>query len=173
MKKAGYFHSDAGLGNILYKKKKNGYQWYIIDYSDISNSKFPVNHIDILKRKIQLQYSYDIISILGAIINRRFSKAHRIKLKIIREDMKDTLNKLDPIPDGYLPKIINNENLEVITKFILQLLIHPKEVFKLAGIDTSDYHEVLLDKTKKILLLCIKHVTDKNYDKLLKEIKSF
>jgi len=171
-RKLGFIHTDVNITNIMFKK--NGdvrYQWYWIDYGNITNNKYPDSLLDIERKEEQSYYKInmmnDLIGIVqkfcmtSSIANHRSTRIQQIEfIKTIEEKHKDKYDKIIK----YLP----------ITEFPTRSLF--VLIFKiLFPQEYSNYYEIEYDNMEQIIknkiLLCIKHSNDETYDDLINLIK--
>jgi len=171
-RKLGFIHTDVNITNIMFKK--NGdvrYQWYWIDYGNITNNKYPDSLLDIERKEEQPYYKInmmnDLIGIVqnfcmtSSIVKHRPTRIQQIEfIKTIEEKHKDKYDKIIK----YLPIT----ELPTRSLFVLIFkILFPQEY--------SNYYEIEYDNMEQIIknkiLLCIKHSNDETYDDLINLIK--
>ena len=58
-RKLGFIHTDVNITNIMFKKMGDiRYQWYWIDYGNITNNKYPDSLLDIERKEEQPYYKF-------------------------------------------------------------------------------------------------------------------
>jgi hypothetical protein len=153
----------------MFKKNDDKYQWYWIDYGNITNDKYPDSLLDIERKEENPHYKIDMTSDLLCIVqnfclssNISNHKTNRIQrqefIKKIQENDHDIYNKIT----SYISSI-NNFNYLFI---LISKILYPQEY--------SDYFKIVYDNKEQIIkeniLLCIKHSDDKTYDILVQKL---
>jgi len=184
MKKNGYTQNDMSQNNIMFKKiNELKYQWYIIDYGNIYNNKYPISKLDEDIRN-RANYSYDLFNFLlkNIIFTRSsiniFLQANNIEKPSddITENYIKNHKKYKKIIK-FMPK--KEKNIEIIKNIIqysplilLTQLLYPCIILYSAGINKKLVKEF---KNKqlfpKLIAYCIKYYNNDNYDKILNKIK--
>lgn len=171
-RKLGFIHTDVNITNIMFKKMGDiRYQWYWIDYGNITNNKYPDSLLDIERKEEQPYYKINMMNDLIGIVQKfcmtssiakhRSTKIQQIEfIKTIGEKHKDKYDKIIK----YLPIT----ELPTRSLFILIFkILFPQEY--------SNYYEIEYDNMEQIIknkiLLCIKHSNDETYDDLINLIK--
>lgn len=150
LRKNGYSHGDIGRGNIMLKGKK----WYIIDYGEVSKT-FEKNDLLIFLGYVGIYNPLpDYLEDNGKKMPTDSTLIKRIKL----------------YPDFYkLKKWLPKKYDEICLKFLIIILDY-------------DYYKKCINSSDKVmykqlypelLLYCIKHCNDVNYDKILNELKKY
>lgn len=181
IRKAGYSQNDYNPGNIMYKttgKKRQPYQWYLIDYGNLYNKDFPTSALDEDIRD-RPSYALDMCQFISTVSGSnspllQYIKKHELKLKftfdelveILKEDERE-YNKIKP----YIPAVLPDK---LKSRFITNLLriIKPNLYLKLAGNSKEIYEDFRgMLPYPDLLAYCLLHYDDKNYDGILKKIK--
>jgi len=172
-RKLGFIHTDVNPTNIMFKKNKDTkYQWYWIDYGNITNNKYPDSLLDIERKKENPNYKTNMIIDLISIV-RGFCMTinHNIaNYNPINSQKKDFVNKIkENDKDKYteITKYLPIEDDKTFFDLVFKIL-YPKEYAKHYNInyDIDEKEQLLKDK----ILLCIKHSNDKTYDELIKNL---
>jgi hypothetical protein len=174
-RKKGFIHTDVNMTNIMYKKyKSTNYNWYIIDYGNITNIKYPDSILD--KERIDNDPDYktylvsDILSIIEKFCITSNIRNHKINYtlknyyKIINLFDDDTNDKIIK----YIPINEFSKNLILRYKIIIFKILYSKKYAEYYNIEYDNKKQLLKDK----LLLCINHSNDDNYDNLLSLLKN-
>ena len=100
MRKNGYSQNDISANNIMYKKINDlQYQWYIIDYGNLYNNKYPITKLDNFVKDDNANYCQDLLMYINQLI---FSHT----------------NIINPYSDSVDNYIKNNKKYKKILKFI-------------------------------------------------------
>ena len=139
LKKQGYSQNDYSPLNIMFKKIKGKYQWYLIDYGQIWHKKYPLSQLDkdLVKRDgsrrnndaLNFTVMFNPIRNYVRKYNLHMSPQHVFEKRAFNTDEFKQLKKYN-FPDKS-------------DKFIVKLLksIHPRKALKLAGVDnTKPWH---------------------------------
>lgn len=174
IRKAGYSQNDCNPNNLMFKMIDGHYQWYIIDYGNMYNPDFPLSALDkdINDRAF---YGHDLLQFMETCISPnffKFIKDHKLNknIEVIKfiENVQNE-NKYDDYIK-YLPKNIKNKK-NTLLRLIITIL-NPILVLKCLGASyeiSNEYTDTQL--YPELMLYCIKHYEDKNYDKILKKIE--
>ena len=178
-RKLGFIHSDVGVDNIMFKKIDSKYQWYWIDYGNITNNKYPDSYLDIERNGIpfyktntmaDLRNLINNFCITGNIRNTNPKADEKIKfIENIFENKKDIYDEIF----GYFPKIDDPNLSKFLERSLFDLvykILYPKEYSEYYKFEEYDNKEQVL---KDVLLLCIKHSNDETYDNLLTSLKQY
>ena len=139
-----FAHQDIHLNNIMY----DGKNFHLIDYGNIGICKqkydeFMSDLTMFIKNAGFTTYSYPTEKVL--------QKIQKIEIKSVDTDLFKKLNKPD----------------YEIMFFIFCLIHHPEEVCRVLKWPTG----TIRIPDEKFLMLCIKHVADDNYAKILNYLK--
>jgi len=168
-RKKGFIHTDVNMSNIMYKKYKSNYIWYLIDYGNITNINYPDSLLD--KERIENDSDYkkylvsDIISIIERFCITSNIRDH--KTKYINELFDDNDNVNDKIIK-YIPINDFSKKLTLRYKTIIFKILYPKKYTEYYNIEYDNKKQLLKDK----LSLCISHSNDDDYDNLLSLLKN-
>jgi serine/threonine protein kinase len=171
LKNNGWYHRDIHDGNIMYKKKGNKYQWYIIDYGLIYRKEWMINNDD----KIMLKQGFnDLISIVWTICDNPIIDhidRHNIKLPKYETFVKRLINSsiwtdIKKYLSSSVKSNLRNESIAGIA-----MVINYDEYMKALGVHDRAY-SYYKQRYPELLLYMIKHVTDNDYEKILKYIKN-
>jgi serine/threonine protein kinase len=165
MHKAGYTHNDIHGGNVMY----NGKRFYLIDYGRISHKKYKSGNIE---REVKRYNLSDINMILWNLLvcNRPFMYLEDHKLPII--DYKKFMKRINAFTEykqiyrelGYLPKPMREE-----PAILLTAMDYPHIYCECMGLKKVIPLEI---PYPNMIRYVIKHAADKNYDVILRYIKS-
>lgn len=167
-RKLGFIHTDVNVSNIMFKKEDKKFQWYWIDYGNITNNKYPDSLLDIERKEDQPDYKTNMMVDLLRLV-QRFCMSSNIaehnttgiqKKEFIKELKENHIDKYNKVVK-YLP-IIEHSILNHLFVLVFKIL-YPHEY--------SEYYKIEYDNKEQLLknkiLLCIKHLNDKSYDELI------
>lgn len=178
LKTNGYSQNDPNPMNIMYKKIDNKYQWFIIDYGNMCNVSFPTSYLD-LDIGDRTQYCMDLLMFLRICIDpelNNFHRKHKINenykftmktyiQNIEKDDVYSDIIKRIPIAD--ISKKYYNDLIVLVTR-----ILYPKIHMKCKGVPCKIYNQYKSEQMHSDLLMyCVKHHNDCNYDKILNKIK--
>ena len=172
-RKLGFIHTDVGISNIMFKKINGEYQWYWIDYGNITNNKYPDSHLDIERKEDVPFYKIDMmIDLISLIVNHCITVNLNIhnpkadeKIEFMKHMYKNNRDIHDEIFD-HIPQINNPDLRQRHERGLFDLIckiLYP-DVY-------SIYYKIEYDNKEQILkdqiLLCVRHSNDETYDDLL------
>lgn len=173
MRKNGYEHRDLHSKNIMYKKNKSKYEWYIIDYGLINNKKYEQIKHD---KNIKKWNPGDLLMLIDWFLNNPIGYV-MFKNKIKYPPIKKYINKIKTFTEEYkeikkyIPKTTNKNAINFAIPSITIILFYDLHMVAL-GMTDKKY-----DKYKKteqlfpdLLLYSIKHSMNKTYNSILKKI---
>ena len=175
IRKKGYSQNDFNPGNIMYKKKDGGYQWYIIDYGNMCNKKFPLSALDKDIRDRPL-YCMDLVMFVrgySAFYLRNYIFEHKIKRPPFDKYMECI--KKEPEYDNiikHVPSSIKKENTFNMFVNMINRILYPKVYLKCIGTPKEVYEDYKhVNEYQEIFMYCLKHHDDETYDHILEKIK--
>lgn len=178
-RKEGFIHTDFSPDNIMYKLNDNKYQWYIIDYGNITNNTYPDSLLD-LERLEQNPYYKTLL--VGDLLNliEKFGlddKINKIKSdknfnKKIKKDVNFNHIK-SYIPDSIYDMTDGDNYIQWYIKIITKIL-YPEKYIEYNSDEQNQIENLVImsDFTKSFLLECISHSADDNYDELLEKLSN-
>jgi hypothetical protein len=145
IRKEGYSQNDFGPSNIMFKKVKSGYQWYLIDYGNIHNVRFPESLLDkdISTRPI---VNNDLKNFTMSVATHMFNKT-RIDKKDILIPFSEYLKKVEKSKEYSKIKRMYKENNPRLIANILKIEF-PTLAYQLALVTPND--TILPDFHKKL-----------------------
>jgi len=171
-RKLGFIHTDVNISNIMFKRFGKKYQWYWIDYGNITNNKYPDSQLDIERKESVPFYKTDMSSDLLSLIIRFCITSNIIDHKTSGIQKKEFIagiynnekEKYDKVIE-YLPKFDNEEQNKINNNIFTLVfrILYPKEYTKYYSIEYDNKEQLVKDK----ILQCIKHSNDKTYDDLI------
>lgn len=180
MRKKGYSQNDYGPDNLMYKKKNNKYQWYIIDYGNLCNKSFPESYLD-RDIKIRPHYCLDLYQFIMTVANLEirnminYFKQHNYERNYpsFKQFIENVKNEPEyKIISSQIPKSIKNENL--LNGFInlYMRMLYPKIYMKSNNVPKEVYENYKSPfPYSDLLIYCLKHYDDETYDDILIKIK--
>jgi len=174
MRNEGYSQNDLNSNNIMYKKiNKNKYQWYIIDYGYVYNKKFPITILDKNLHDRDL-FGMDLANLIYFCTSPsldKFIKDNEIKEddNIFYENIKNELifSKIKKYLD-YFEQKAHMTVSEIICK-----ILYPDIYLKCILTPEHIYRKYKNDQLfPKILMYCLEHHNDIEYDDILLQIKN-
>lgn len=175
LRKKGYVHNDTNLDNIMYKKNHNKYQWYLIDYGNICNKKFPISELD-KDIGVRLLNCKDMIKFISICITpdiKYFSDKYLVDYPFNMDIYMKNLKKAAIFPNvaKYVIKYKKNKIYKTLLAYITMIL-YPKIHFKCMGVPENIYKKYNGKQLfPSLLVYSLQHQNDKNYDNILKKIK--
>lgn len=173
----GFIHTDVNTSNIMFKKIDGKYQWYWIDYGNITNNKYPDSYLDIERKEFDPNVKTNMIIDLIMLITRfcitsdifsKKIKSNEQNDKEFMEKIYDSDNSLYAEIIEYFPNIDYQNNIKYLLFVLIFKILYPSKYAKYYNIEYDNKEQILKDE----LLLCIKHSNDKTYDYLLEKIIS-
>lgn len=144
--KHGYTHNDIHDENIMYKKTKNKYKWYIIDYGLVHHKKYLPNDTDKLVSK--KNFKNDKVAFIYSILNNPIMDL--IELKNIEiNDFEDRIiyikkqkehNIINAWIVNNLKHNINKKDINEII-IILSIILYNKIFIESLGLAYVEYKE--------------------------------
>ncbi len=180
MRKHGFTHNDLQSQNIMYKlDTKFKYNWYIIDYGNISHDDYPPSRLDKLRGPKTLDLitfvrTCCIINTAQKYLNKNkieYPSNKRIVSRIKKSKYYEDIKKY--IPNEFLNSPDTNENnidMIILTIFILKQYDVYKEYIGF-NLQTDNYD--LICPNKELLEFIIKKCNSKNYSNILTKILSY
>jgi len=177
-RKLGFIHADITTRNIMFKKINCVYKWYIIDYGNITNSKYPDSYLDISISEYLRNYKESLHSDLDRFIfticiesNINDLKVNNLKSEEFMAYIKHTNIKvyeeiISYFPSKDLQNISKNKSYKLFG--IVFKILYPTEFAKYFKFKYNKRKHLL----KYVLVTCIKHSRDKTYDELLSLIST-
>jgi hypothetical protein len=149
LKKNGYSQNDWLYSNIMFKKEKNQYRWYLIDYGQIMHIKYPTSQLDIDLIKRDTYRNNDMVSFLKQFSNLvGYSKKHNMKLMPF-EDFKEKVKNTEEYNKIHKLKIPEKNIYKVL------LALYFRKMLEYAEIDNTKqwYLPIHNDHIKRIITL--------------------
>lgn len=179
MKENGYYHRDLHGGNIMYKKDRKKYKWYIIDYGLIFRKNYPLNYDDkIMNIKKNALDSTDIMSLLWCLIknptfqyiikkNIKFAEYDNFILHIKNDNRYQLIKQM-------IKKIPNyNAKAEYYYIDVLTILYFNDLWIDAIGLDSKKHKKLIIQQDcPEIILYTLKHLFDKNYNRIIEYCES-
>jgi hypothetical protein len=156
----------------MFKKEDKKFQWYWIDYGNITNNKYPDSLLDIERKEEDTDYKTNMMIDLFRLV-QRFCMSSNIaehnttgiqKKGFIKEIKENYIDKYNAVVK-YLP-ITEHSILNHLFVLVFKIL-YPRVYSEYYKIEYDNKEELLKNK----ILLCIKHSNDETYDELLNLIK--
>jgi len=172
-RKLGFIHTDVSISNIMFKKINGEYQWYWIDYGNITNNKYPDSHLDIERKEDVPFYKIDMmIDLISLIVNHCITVNLNIhnpkadeKIEFMKHMYKNNRDIHDEIFD-HIPQINNPDLRQRHERGLFDLIckiLYPDVYSKYYKIEYDNKEQILKDQ----ILLCVRHSNDETYDDLL------
>ncbi len=169
-RKLGFIHTDVNISNIMFKKNNTGYQWYWIDYGNITNNKYPDSLLDIERKEEKSCYKTDMMADLIGIIqnfcmtsniaNHKITGSQKKEfIKTVQENHKKKYNKVVK----YLPKMELEHPMPKNVFIMIFKILFPKQYSNYYGIEYDNKKQIIKNK----ILICIRHSNDETYDELI------
>lgn len=178
MHKNGYSQNDFNGSNIMFKKIKDKYQWYLIDYGQIWHESFPVSQLDqdLVKRGGKTR-NHDLFKFLTGYLRlnlTRFRKKYDITFIPVEEfdEKMKLLPEFQEITSFKLPLQSKEKQPFGMVKPFQAL--YPDVFLKTAGVSdelVKTYVKEYYDLPKALKHYIFTHIYDKDYDEILKSIK--
>ena len=179
MRNKGFSQNDIAYDNIMYKEINNTYEWYIIDYGNITNVKYPDSLLDKEKMKNDPTYKKtlitDIIGLIKLCVDESiydFIKEHKIERKdnLFQEKFKESEIYKDIAQ--YMPESITDEKRIGMLERLATMIKYPVKYVNYIGISKEICDEYVNKQLFADLLLeCLKHCNDDNYGYIINKIK--
>jgi hypothetical protein len=175
VRKKGYAQNDPYYGNMMFQKKGDRYQWYLIDYGFICHKNFPQSLFDedIMGRTLHCMDLAMFVDIYHGISLKQFIRKHDIRAIPFNEFI-DNLKKepeyekiVKLIPESAVNKKFYNKFSNIITK-----IRYPQTYLKCHNVDErlyKTYNEK--DMFPELFIHCLQHYDDETYDGILAKIK--
>jgi hypothetical protein len=177
MRKKGYDQNDLGMNNIMFKKnnESHSYQWYIIDYGNMCNKKFPVSQLDkdISSRPLCCMDLVSFVDKYSCYFLMKYITKHKIKIipthkfieNLQKEQEYDTI--VSKVPESAKNKKFTNKFIELITK-----ICYPKLFLKCIDAEVELYENYnVVNQYADLFIYCLQHYDDESYDSILIRIK--
>jgi hypothetical protein len=171
-RKLGFIHTDPHSNNIMFKKNNGKYQWYLIDYGDITNNKYPDSLLDIDKKDFQPYYKINMMADLIYIIQNLCISGNISEHKIIGSQRKEFIQKIKENNNmykeitSYIPT--RKHSMFNCSFFLICKILYPKIYSEYFNFEYDNKEQII----KENILLCIKHSNDKTYDILIQKLIS-
>jgi serine/threonine protein kinase len=179
MKTNGFYHRDLHGGNIMYIKKNNKYQWYIIDYGLIWRKTYPKNYDDkIMNISGNLVDCTDIMSLLWTLIKNpafKYMIDKQIKFPPYNKFIKHIKNDSRYEKIKQMMKIFKyvNKYTEYYYIDVITILYYSDLWIDAIGLNSSKHKNLIINQDcPEIIIYVLKHLLDKNYTKIITYCKS-
>lgn len=167
LKQSGFTHNDIHDKNIM----SNGKDFYIIDYGMIKHKSYQNNKHDIAFKKFEVN---DFILLLTSVINNPvFDYVEKNNLPL--PNLKVFMNRLKKYKEyddiiKYIPRGTKQSINDELITFLISILHY--DIYKeCIGYGNLKFKVIVSEKQLKLLLYCVSHMNDKNYNSILKYIK--
>lgn len=179
IKSNGFYHRDLHSKNIMYKKKGNKYKWYIIDYGLIWKKTYPKNYDDkIMKIPDDVIEHTDIMNLLRALINDipvfDYINKKQLSLPPYNNFIKYIKNDHRYEEIHQIIRTIGNTRGHMANYYIdlITILYFNDLWIDALGIDSKKHKELIVEQhCPNVIMYALKHLTDKNYNKLINYCK--
>ncbi len=176
MRKEGYSHGDLHSRNVMCDKKLN---WYIIDYGCMYHKKYIKNGYD---EHDQFEYCDMCILMINVFIKNEFwdkcvdkQRLKTNKISKIMSIIKQSVEFKDI--QMHMPFTRTNKTAKAydICLVVITIVKYYELYMKALGYDITKpinykYKKYITINNSDMFLLMIKHITDKNYDIMIKKL---
>jgi hypothetical protein len=147
----------------MFKTVNGKYEWYWIDYGNITNIKYPDSYLDLERLEKNPSYKNDMKSDLISLVDLCIT--HRFKHGIKKSEREEFANYVKTNNKKIYDEIIEYLPDKDLNLFVMVYkLLYPQEYINHFKCEHNETKLLLKD----VLLLCIKHSSDETYDELLK-----
>jgi len=162
-RKLGFIHTDISFSNIMFKTVNGKYEWYWIDYGNITNIKYPDSYLDLERLEKNPSCKNDMKSDLLKLVG--LCTTHMFKHGMKKSEREEFANYVKTNNKKIYDEIIEYLPDKDLNLFVMVYkLLYPQEYIDHFKCEHNETKLLLKD----VLLLCIKHSSDETYDKLLK-----
>lgn len=173
MKTNGYAQNDLNPNNIMYKKIRNKYRWYIIDYGYVYNNKFPMTEMDINLQKRDL-FGMDLATLICFCVSPNLFK-FMDQTNIKEDETVFATNIVNENIYEHIQIILNKfeSKAHIIISIAICQILEPHTFLKCLLVPKKVYKKYKNDQLfPELLIYCLEHHKDETYNNILVTIKT-